>query len=351
MKNRLRQPGFTLVEILIVILIIAIMALMLMPALSRMRAKARAAQCVHNLRHLHLAYGNLTADHAYDAGEGLLRRVNMVGYPTRWLPYLAGKRSYLICPDDPAPTNGDAAVLFNVYQGNVAADKVTYYYTRAMREYNYPNPTIGRYSVLSNFAGVFSITLNDHGTNMDGTMSRAALIGYTELSNSFLLDGGKQPNAGVWRSWRHDLLDWQGNLIQKDFTRTMMTYEADAVKVSYGINPQSAVVERGKLSSQDQVGDWAYGSQDAILLMDYPQADARTNHVWTNPPFMVDGQHTFARHFGKTHVLFGNGRVESFRPIQIDPSVVESGRRVNITNLWNPRSRRNIGGNLAGAGL
>src|SRR5262245_25063597 len=56
------QPGFTLVELLVVIAVIAILAALLFPAISKSKAKARRTTCMNNVRQINLALRMYTDD-------------------------------------------------------------------------------------------------------------------------------------------------------------------------------------------------------------------------------------------------------------------------------------------------
>jgi prepilin-type N-terminal cleavage/methylation domain-containing protein len=81
MKSRCRPyPGFTLVELLVVIVVIAILAGLLLPVLSKARSSATLAKCRNNIRQMGLALTMYVGDHAIYPPSLVSRRVLLAPY-------------------------------------------------------------------------------------------------------------------------------------------------------------------------------------------------------------------------------------------------------------------------------
>ena len=94
-----KASGFTLIELLVVIAIIAILAAMLLPALSKARTRARATQCLSNLKQWGIGWQLYCDDHNGSFPEGTSVSWARGEWAAVLQGYYAKKPFLLLCPD------------------------------------------------------------------------------------------------------------------------------------------------------------------------------------------------------------------------------------------------------------
>ena len=129
----MRKKGFTLIELLVVISIIAMLLAILMPALGKVKEKARDVVCRSNLKQWGLIWGLYTAEYNGSFPDGVDYAGSGGGWTRgQWITVLeeewAKHPKMLLCPSAQKPNTEvwgdvDKSYLMTTY-GNIGSDDI-----------------------------------------------------------------------------------------------------------------------------------------------------------------------------------------------------------------------------------
>lgn len=137
--HRSSRPGFTLIEILVVIAVIGVLIALLLPALSRMREASNRSECTNNLRQIGLA-----CQHTQDAHQRLPPGYGYFPFPQSTLSQArsstaVGSAMFHLMPmlegmkplyDSSAVTSGSGK-LFNMDQPSIRNEVIRLFHCRS----------------------------------------------------------------------------------------------------------------------------------------------------------------------------------------------------------------------------
>lgn len=339
--------GFSLTELLIVLMVLSLLIAVVMPSMLRGLALARRASCSANLRHIGQAF--ITRQTSVGVGE--VGPMSANGWARVLKPYLSNNPEASICPSDELPRMGLPNVKLKIWSAPWISGHepwmtdVLNFHPPLWEEMDCPKPGPGLWKMNDEDYQVFR-------TNPEHTYAPSLLKKYTpgEDPNSywFVFEEGRQAGSAgseqdyndfylhvtelpsgqvkvtaevIWLGARYALVMEDGseigdddNLLGADLTGPFFL---DGQRLSYGMSWRAGDLTRG---------------QRKVVALDYEREVA---HVGGNSGTVDDWAETVApRHLSRINVLFADGGVLTMDPDEIDPG--EPGSE-NDLRFWDPR--------------
>jgi len=341
-----RKQAFTLAELLVVITVIALLAAVLLPFLAKTIHVQRRVQCAHQLEKIGQAY----ATRAVEGG-----RLAAIGWQQSLAEFVGGNMEVFICPEDEELAADPLATLREVYV-EVFTGAVDDYNTNA---WNVPldeensSEWVWRLSE-EQFQDFQRAPGKGQGYNYSGYVPGADPTSYWFVFEDQGWRGGGDKDYWdilLWIHYGSDGIEIKPRRGQAGYNFNLAMGEGQDKQIL--LHDLKAAADRGesaKIPGGSSTGSYGMNSlshkitkgKEKLLVLDYESTLAKgsdfesdtLDNWWEDSelfPLMDNGMPLFARHFGRCHVLFANGRVVLMDPREIDPDKAEA-RRV----YWNP---------------
>jgi prepilin-type N-terminal cleavage/methylation domain-containing protein/prepilin-type processing-associated H-X9-DG protein len=332
--SRHRHSGFTLVELLVVMVIIGMLIALLLPATQAVRGAARKATCANNEKQIGIAYRQFRAKY-----EGSTNKLAAASWRAVLAPYLEGAQTMYWCPDDKEkPGGGVSGYYYFVKDTGVSMHFQSGPYVKIITDFTqkdaYANDTwqnLVKNAGLTPNPGAY-VVCGDDISPPDDYDDVCILV--NPLSDG--TTSGKYFYDGNGHGYKYKLCDGNGNSVIDPFDKGASWTFQD--RCSYGINghiqkfrddsQKILMVEYFKVVA-DVVGSSPV-PPDFTVQDGWKYIDANNQALGLVPQWGGWGA-SRARHTRTMNVLFADARVESRTADAVNPTVASTN-----TELWQP---------------
>ncbi len=348
--SQLKRRAFTLAELIFVAAIIALLVAIIMPSLTGAVATQRRVECALHLEKIGQACATRSATR--NMGGLFGGQVAPTGWQYALRSFVSNDKGVFICPEDgnpaPDPGGGLKGVCIECYSGGSflwdvyldQADSDQWIWKMSGTQFKEFMKVSGE-GRTTTYKGVY--------TNTGYVEDEDPYTMYFTFEDTAPWGGGDQDFYDVVLEARYTeseihfavMVRASGmsfSLCKKDPGRKVLIAnprvgDTSSVpfyggKSSYGMNSMSGEIlpPKRKLLVMDYERSVAVGST-------YDEGTGRAEHLsyWDPKPQDLRAPPTFARHFGKSNVLFADGSVQLMSPEAINPNDPENTRK-----YWDP---------------
>lgn len=338
--RRTMSQGFSLVEVLIVLVVISLLSAIIIPSGMRLAAVARSAECKSNLHAIAQAYA---AHRSAEIADQTNRQFSAQTWRPDLVSFVARHRGVFLCPEDDFPSSSLPVSSIRIYSGSTRLyeiqlfDSDPYWLEGAHNDF------------LPNKPGMWRVNDDVHnGGNFDRYNMPQYTPGGDPKVSWWVIEDQRYGDEHEYATGDQDFNDFDIKLtdlgggvyevegFHGDAGYNFGIVDSDGVETreSAGrIGPLKMEGEGGSYGVNWQAGRFAVGMHK-ILAMDYTDSIIyaggnlmATMHNWDD--------NAVARHLGKANIAMSDGAVFSAKLEDIRP---ETGD--NDAELWSAWPQR-----------